>query len=62
MLKEFVEKSKRTVHSHEKINVTASIGLSSSCSQQDVTDTLYHADKALYQAKDEGRDKVVIRP
>ncbi len=56
------EIKKLTIHSHEKINVTASIGLSSSCNQTDVNDTLYHADKALYQAKESGRDKVVTRP
>lgn len=53
---------KLTVKAHENINITASIGISSSNSPKDVNDTLYHADKALYQAKDEGRDRVVVRP
>lgn len=56
------EIKKLKVDSHESIQVTASIGISSSTTVKDVNDSLYHADKALYQAKDEGRDKVVIRP
>jgi len=48
--------------SHPELNITASIGLSASNTLKDVNDTLYHADKALYQAKSEGRDRVVIRP
>lgn len=55
------EIKKLTVHAHEKINVTASIGISSTNKSRDVNDTLYHADKALYQAKESGRDKVVVR-
>ena len=53
---------KVTISSNENISVTASIGISSANSLKDVNDTLYHADKALYQAKEEGRDRVVIRP
>jgi len=56
------EIKKLTVNCHEHINVTASIGVSASNTIRDVNDTLYHADKALYQAKEEGRDRVVIRP
>ena len=56
------EIKKLTVKTHEKINVTASIGISATNTIRDVNDTLYHADKALYQAKEAGRDKVVTRP
>jgi diguanylate cyclase (GGDEF)-like protein len=56
------EIKKMTIHSHEKINITASIGIASSCGQNDVADTLYLADKALYQAKEAGRDRVVVTP
>ncbi|MGX5201579.1 GGDEF domain-containing protein [Aliikangiella sp. IMCC44632] len=52
---------KLTIKSHEKINVTASIGVAAPSTVQDASDTLYQADKALYQAKEEGRDKVVVR-
>jgi diguanylate cyclase (GGDEF)-like protein len=56
------EIKKMTVQSHENINVTASIGVATSNAVDDVNETFYHADKALYEAKDQGRDKVVIRP
>ena len=56
------EIKKLTFSVNENIKVTASIGVSSTNTIRDVTDTLFHADKALYQAKEEGRDKVVIRP
>ncbi|TQV86483.1 GGDEF domain-containing protein [Aliikangiella coralliicola] len=51
-----------TINSNKNISVTASVGISSANNLKDVSDTLYHADKALYQAKDEGRDRVVVRP
>jgi diguanylate cyclase (GGDEF)-like protein len=56
------EIKKLIIKSHEQINVTASIGIAASNTIRDVNDTLYHADKALYQAKEEGRDRVAIRP
>lgn len=56
------EIKKLTVRSYEDINVTASIGVAATNKLQDVNDTLYHADKALYQAKEDGRDRVVVRP
>jgi diguanylate cyclase (GGDEF)-like protein len=44
---------------NDDIKITASFGLSASNELQDVNDILYQSDKALYQAKTEGRDKVV---
>lgn len=51
-----------SIKSRENIKVTASIGISATSALKDANDTLYHADKALYQAKESGRDKVVTRP
>jgi len=41
------------------IKVTASFGIAVSNELKDVNDILYQADKALYQAKTEGRDKII---
>lgn len=56
------EISKVTLSNNESIRVTASIGVAATNKLKDANDTLYHADKALYQAKEEGRNRVVIRP
>lgn len=56
------EIEKLTVELDQVIQVTASIGISSSEIMQDVTQTLDFADKALYQAKDLGRNRVVTCP
>lgn len=56
------EIEKLTVSLGKEIKVTASIGIASSELMQDVTDTLEFADKALYQAKDQGRNQVITCP
>lgn len=56
------EIKKLTVKAKEQIKVTASIGVCSTNKISDVNDIVYHADKALYQAKEEGRDRVIARP
>ena len=56
------EIEKLTVKLSQDIKVTASIGIASSELMQDVTETLEFADKALYQAKDQGRNQVVTCP
>ena len=56
------EIKKQSYGANEKIKVTASIGISASNTIRDVGDTLYHADKALYKAKEDGRDRVVVKP
>jgi len=53
---------KLTVEIGTSINVTASIGISSSEIMKDVSETLDYADKALYQAKDQGRNRVITCP
>jgi len=50
------------VHVEEEINVTASIGISSSDILEDASEILEQADRALYQAKDQGRNRVVSCP
>ncbi len=56
------EIEKLTVLLDHEIKVTASIGIASSELMKDVTDTLEYADRALYQAKDQGRNQVVTCP
>ena len=56
------EIEKLKVNFNEEIDVTASIGISSSEIMEDVSQTLAHADKALYQAKEQGRNQVVFCP
>lgn len=56
------EIEKLTVSLNRVIKVTASIGIASSELMQDVTDTLEFADQALYQAKDQGRNRVITCP
>jgi len=53
---------KLTVELEQSIKVTASIGICSSEIMQDITQTLDFADKALYKAKDSGRNQVVTCP
>jgi len=47
---------------NQNVSVTASIGISSSDRLEDSAKILEHADKALYQAKDQGRNRVVSYP
>ncbi len=56
------EIEKLTVSLSQKIKVTASFGIASSEIMKDVTETLEFADKALYQAKDQGRNRVATCP
>jgi len=49
-------------HVENDISVTASIGISSSDILKDASEILEYADKALYQAKDQGRNRVVCSP
>jgi len=56
------EIEKLTVSLRQEIKVTASIGIASSELMQNVTDTLEFADKALYQAKEQGRNQVITCP
>ncbi len=49
------------IKSREQLKITASIGIAATGTTNDVNDTLYHADKALYEAKENGRDKVCTR-
>lgn len=56
------EIEKLCVPEHQAINVTASLGISSSELMRDVSKTLEHADNALYQAKDSGRNRVICYP
>ena len=56
------EIKRHSFSANENIKVTASIGIASTNTIRDVGDTLYHADKALYQAKEDGRDRVVVKP
>lgn len=50
------------VELNKTISVTVSIGVSSSEKNNDVSKTLELADKALYQAKEAGRNQVVVCP
>ena len=56
------EIEKLEIEANDEIQVTASIGISSSEIMEDVSLTLAHADKALYQAKEQGRNQVVFCP
>lgn len=46
-------------YSGKTLKITASLGLSSSDTHEDINNILYQADKALYEAKAQGRDRVV---
>ncbi len=50
------------VELNKTISVTASIGIAASEKTEQVSQTLEFADKALYQAKESGRNQVVICP
>lgn len=56
-IRQAVKKIKFNVN--EQISVTASFGVAASNEQEDINDILYQADKSLYQAKEEGRDKII---
>ncbi|WP_196137563.1 GGDEF domain-containing protein [Aliikangiella sp. G2MR2-5] len=45
---------------NQDIRISASIGVASTRSLSDVHNTLDKADKALYQAKESGRDRVIV--
>lgn len=57
-----LEIKKLMIKNHEQIKVTASIGISATNSIKDVNQTLQYADNALYQAKEQGRNRVVVCP
>ncbi len=46
-------------HESKQFNITVSIGISYSNDAESINDLLAHADQALYQAKDENRNKLV---
>jgi len=46
-------------HESKKFNISVSIGISYSNDAESINDLLAHADQALYQAKDEERNKLV---
>lgn len=50
------------VELNKTISVTASIGISASEKTEQVSQTLEFADKALYEAKESGRNQVVVCP
>ncbi len=56
------EIEKLTVSLNQDISVTASIGIASSEIMKDVSETLEYADRALYQAKESGRNRVITCP
>jgi len=47
-------------HESNQFNMTASIGIASSNDSKSLKDLIAHADQALYQAKETGRNKVVV--
>ena len=51
---------KLCVESTEQIKITASFGVSCSDAVDDVSEALHHADMALYRAKKQGRNRVVL--
>lgn len=48
------------IYEGEIIKITISIGLASLSSQKDLTGLMVQSDKALYQAKEEGRNRVCV--
>ena len=56
------EIQRKVVDTSKKIQVTASIGVAASDKVENPADTLEYADKALYKAKDLGRNQVVSCP
>jgi diguanylate cyclase (GGDEF)-like protein len=47
-------------HESNQFHMTASIGIASSNDSKSLKDLIAHADQALYQAKETGRNKVVV--
>ena len=53
--------SKQTFKSESKLfHITVSVGIAFSNDAESANDLLAHADQALYQAKESGRNRVVI--
>ena len=59
-IREDLSKKKIRVSDDDYINVTASFGIAPMSAEEELNDTIEHADKALYQAKTNGRNKVEV--
>lgn len=61
LLAERTRQAIKKIHygSNQQKTVSASFGLAASSEQNDINDILYQADKALYQAKQAGRDRII---
>lgn len=59
-LRRKVEKLQINLDPTNDVSVTLSFGIAQLCENHTIDDAIDHADKALYQAKDSGRNRVVI--
>lgn len=59
-IREDLSKTKISVSDDDYINVTVSFGIAPMSEEENLNDTIEHADMALYQAKTNGRNKVEV--
>lgn len=59
-LQEIVGRRSFSIASDEPVSMTISVGVAHSCTEETLKKTLSRADVALYQAKEGGRNKVVV--